>query len=76
MLADRVVDRDVLDHDRVGLAPRGVGTFCRGSADTASRTRSSAQRRLTAVGRVASSTACARVNARSDASRSSAMARP
>ena len=30
MLADRVVDRDVLDDDRVRLAPRGVGALCRG----------------------------------------------
>ena len=56
VLADRMVHRDVLGDDGVGLGPRGVGAICGGaSGATFARTRSSAQRRLTAVGRVASS---------------------
>ena len=69
MLADRAVDGDVLVGDRVGGgARRGRPRVRARSGASRAVTVSSAQRRLTAVGRVASSAARAAASAASDAS--------
>ena len=66
--ADRAVDGDVLVGDRVGGGARGVGPRAgRQRRRGAPTTSSSAQRRFTAVGRVASSAARAPSSAPSDA---------
>ena len=58
MLADRAVDRDILLGDLAGPGEGGIGARGRAAAPhSARRISSSAQRRLTAVGRVAASIA-------------------
>ena len=60
VLADRVVDRDVLGRDRVGLVPGGVGALGRRAAARPSRARGRAPSAGSPrSGRVASSAACA-----------------